>query len=242
MNKKATHIISYDKINQSAMPVIILGGAGDGLVVLEILHRMMQAGSALSPAGFLNDSLSPGDHISGLPVLGNLESWMTLPEHCLFIPALHKVKAMPARAARIQSLGIPENRWTNAIDPNAVLAQGTKFGVGCNIGAYAVIQPGAKLGSFLSIRAGANIGHDCTVEDFSYIGPNCVMCGGALMKKAAYMAPGAVLANNVRLGAFAVLGAASAGLKDIPDGAVALGNPARIIEHQFILSLNRVTS
>lgn len=238
-NMMNEHLLSSDrKQQQTTKPVVILGGGGDGRVVLEIIRRMIRAGSDLYPAGFLDDGQKTGVNIDGVPVLGCLEEWKEMPDNSLFIPALHRLKDMPARMVRIRSLGIPESRWFNAVDPSAALAQDTKLGTGCCIGQHVVVQPGCRLGSFVSIRAGASIGHDCKVEDFCYLGPNSTLCGGAVMKTAAHLAPGAVLSNGMTLGSFAVLGAASAGLRDIPDGAIAQGNPARIVDHQPVNGVN----
>lgn len=215
-----------------SVPVVILGGTGDGLVVLEILRRMHAAGSPLAPAGFLNDALPAGERIADLPVLGALDAWRALPERTLLVPALHKLKDMPARIARIRSLGVPDGRWARIADPGAVVAADVVPGPGSCIGPCAVIQPGATVGAFASIRAGANAGHDAGIADFAYVGPNAVLCGGARLGVAAHMGPCAVLDNNVSLGDFAILGAASVALRDIPGHAVAMGNPARIVERR----------
>lgn len=215
-----------------AVPVVILGGTGDGLVVLEILRRMHAAGSPLEPAGFLNDALPAGERIADLPVLGALEDWRALPERALLIPALHKLGDMPARIARIRSLGIPDERWARPADPSAVVAADVVPGPGSCIGPCAVIQPGSTVGAFASIRAGANAGHDSRIADFAYVGPNAVLCGGARLGVAAHMGPCAVIGNDVSLGDFSILGAASVALRDIPGHAVAMGNPARIVERR----------
>lgn len=50
------HLLSSDRKQlHTTKPVVILGGGGDGRVVLEIIRRMIRSGSELYPARFLDD-------------------------------------------------------------------------------------------------------------------------------------------------------------------------------------------
>lgn len=211
--------------------IVILGGSGDGMVALEGLRQMQAMGLPVRPVGFLNDAMPKGDMLAELPVLGRLDDWTALPEHMLLLPALHKLKAMPQRTRRLAGLQVPAHRWASLIHPTAVVAAGSGPGPGSYVGPYVVIQPGARLGAFLSLRAGANVGHDCELGDFVYMGPNSVLCGRAVLERGVHLGPGAVITDEIRVGEFSVVGAASAVSRQLPSAVLAMGNPARIIEH-----------
>ena len=56
-------------------------------------------------------------------------------------------------------------------------------------------------------------------------------CKPVLIKKAAWIGAGASILPGVRIGKHAIVGAASVVTKDVPDYAVAVGNPARVIKY-----------
>lgn len=56
-------------------------------------------------------------------------------------------------------------------------------------------------------------------------------CKPVLIKKAAWLARGASILPGVSIGKHAIVGAASVVTKDVPDYAVAVGNPARVIKY-----------
>ena len=56
-------------------------------------------------------------------------------------------------------------------------------------------------------------------------------CKPVLIKKAAWIGAGASILPGVSIGKHAIVGAASVVTKDVPDYAVAVGNPARVIKY-----------
>ena len=48
-------LFSPGTVPQQPSPIVILGGGGDGRVILEIIRRMIRSGSELYPARFLDD-------------------------------------------------------------------------------------------------------------------------------------------------------------------------------------------
>ena len=52
-------------------PVVILGGAGSGVMVAEAIRDMAAQGGDVHVLGFLNDVSPAGELIEGIPVLGN---------------------------------------------------------------------------------------------------------------------------------------------------------------------------
>ncbi len=207
--------------------LVILGGLGDGLCLLDELKKSYSQ----TVVGFLNDMSLPGTDFYGIPVFGPLDSWVDLPQHYKFVPALHKVKEMPFRVRRILELGIPEERWATVIHPTAIIAQDVLISYGSYIGPYVVIQPGVSLGKFLSLRSGVNIGHDCQVKDFVFIGSNCCICGSCTLEVGVQVAPCSTVSNNVHLGEYSIVSLGSAVLKSIPSYSLVLGNPAKIVKN-----------
>ena len=55
-------------------------------------------------------------------------------------------------------------------------------------------------------------------------------CKPVLIKKGAWIGAGATILPGISIGAHAIVGAASVVTKDVPDYAVAVGNPAKVIK------------
>lgn len=209
--------------------VVILGGFGDGLVAAQVLEDMAKAGQAIELIGFLNDHTPVGETIGGYPVLGKTGDWASLPESVQFHFSLLSVGKMRARAELIEGFAIPKHRWKSLIHPSCQIAATAQVGRGVLMTAFVVLQPGAHLGDGCSLRSFANIGHDVVCDDFVYVGPNATLAGYSQVAKGGFVAPNAILRDRCCMGEFSVLGAASAGLKDIPAGQTWLGVPAKRI-------------
>jgi len=67
------------------------------------------------------------------------------------------------------------------------------------------------------------------IEAFAAIGIGAIVCGYASIREGAYLAPAAVVRDGVNVGRFAVIGLGSVVVDDVPDRAIVMGNPARVV-------------
>jgi sugar O-acyltransferase (sialic acid O-acetyltransferase NeuD family) len=213
-------------MSETPVPIVILGAGGDALVVAESIVQAEASGSPIRFAGFLDDKLA-GQSLYGRDVIGGLDAWSRLDSAVRFIPAIQKVKDSQRRAHRLDTIGIPPERWITVVHPRAAVSSDAQIGHGAFIASCATVQPGCRIGSFASIRAGGVLGHDCVIEDHTYVGPNAVMCGRCRLERGAHLGPGAVLLDGMTMGAFSVAGIAAAVTKTVAVRTIVFGNPAR---------------
>jgi acetyltransferase-like isoleucine patch superfamily enzyme len=79
------------------------------------------------------------------------------------------------------------------------------------------------------LNTAASVDHDCRIGDSVHIGPGARLAGLVTVGNATWIGIGSVIRESVHIGDNVLLGAGSLVLKNIPDGVVAYGSPAKII-------------
>lgn len=119
------------------------------------------------------------------------------------------------------------------------------------IGAFVEIQRNATVGRRCKISSHTFICEGVTIEDHVFVGhgvmfindtyPRATTANGelqtaldwkvekTLVKKGASIGSGATILANVTIGERAIVGAGSVVTRDVPDGTVVAGNPARVL-------------
>ena len=116
---------------------------------------------------------------------------------------------------------------TSFADPSALLCASSAYGEGLQVMARALVHNDVRIGRQCIINTSALVEHDCVLEDGVEIGPGATLCGRVHVGANSWIGAGAVIRPRVRIGRNAIVGIGAAVVTDIPDGAVAVGVPAR---------------
>ncbi len=195
--------------------MLIYGAGGHARVVLSIL-----AASGGQIDGIFDDNWKAAV-LPGHKILGHYDATI-LPAERLII-AIGDNQARESASTRIyHSLG-------QAIHPTALVDDSVKSGLGIVIVHNAVVQAGCCIGNHVIINTAAIVDHECTLGNFVHIGPGATLCGGVRVGECALVGAGSVVLPKVNIGKKCVIGAGSVVIRDVPDYAKVVGNPARII-------------
>ena len=117
----------------------------------------------------------------------------------------------------------------------------TAFGGSISIGATTWIHPRGQINAYLGsihIGRGVEIAPNCAFYAYDHgLAPDRPIReqpletkGDIVIEDHAWLGVGVIVLSGVRIGKGAVIGAGSVVNKDIPDNAIAVGNPARVIK------------
>lgn len=124
----------------------------------------------------------------------------------------------------------------------SVLLADVVVGNDCNIGSRVEIGRGCRIGNRVRISSGVFLPPNAVVEDDVFIGPNSVFTDDRrprsgnkdyhaeppLLRRGCSVGAGCVVLPSITIGRGAMVGAGSIVTKDVPDGAIVRGEPARV--------------
>lgn len=112
--------------------------------------------------------------------------------------------------------------------PTAFVAASAALGPGCQVLAQAAVCADAALGAACIVNTAASVDHEAILGDGVHIAPGARLGGCVTIGDYAMVGIGAIVLPRVRIGRHAIVGAGSVVTRDVPDGTVVYGNPARI--------------
>jgi UDP-2-acetamido-3-amino-2,3-dideoxy-glucuronate N-acetyltransferase len=151
-----------------------------------------------------------------------------------------KYFAHPQALVESEDIGAETRVWAFAH-----VMKGAVIGSGCNIGDHAFVESGVRIGNNVTVKNGVAIWQGVELEDQVFLGPNCVFTNDlnprAFIRKAsdqflstrvrsgASIGANATIVCGVTIGRYALIGAGTVVIRDVPDFALMVGNPARRI-------------
>ncbi len=146
---------------------------------------------------------------------------------------------------------------TAVVDQNVSIGKGSKIwhfshvlentsiGEDCSLGQNVMAGPNVRIGNQVKIQNNVSVYEGVELEDYVFCGPSMVFTNivnprskypqrgsdfylKTLVKEGASIGANATVVCGVTLGKFSFIGAGAVVTKDIPDFALAVGNPARV--------------
>ncbi|MCG6121917.1 MAG: acetyltransferase [Microvirga sp.] len=132
-----------------------------------------------------------------------------------------------AREAALARLRLAGARLVVIRHPASVVSPRASVGEAAFLAPGAIVAPGARIGPGAIVNTAASVDHDCELGACAHVAPGVRMSGGVRVGARAWIGVGACVKEGVVIGSDAMIGAGSVVVRDVPDGAVVYGNPAK---------------
>ena len=198
--------------------VVIYGGGGHCKVLLEVFFEEQK----YQVKGIYDDN-PKSDSLYGVKVSKSPPLSFFRNKNCIV--------AIGDNATRKKIVQQLQTNYVMTIHPTAVISKFAKIGHGTQIMATAVVNPDTEIGHHCIINTGAIVEHDCLLGDYVHISPNATLGGGVKVGEGTQIGIGASVLPNLTIGKNVMVGAGAVVVENIPDNAVVVGVPGKIIKY-----------
>lgn len=126
----------------------------------------------------------------------------------------------------------------------ALVREDNEIGDDVSIGSHTIVEHHVRIGNHARLHSNVFVPEFSILEEGCWLGPNVVITNaryplsrdakknlkGAHIKRGAKIGANATLLPGITVGENALVGAGAVVTQDVPDGAVVVGNPARVIK------------
>ncbi len=200
----------------------IYGASGHGKVIIDI----MKSGTSGEKIHYIFDDNPAIQKLAGYQVQH------TISEEMLRFSTILGIGDNATRRTISKNF---RGQFSKAVIHNAaVISASAEVKEGTVIMANAVVNADAVVGRHCIINTGAIIEHDVFLGDFVHISPNAVLAGNVEVDEGSQIGVGAIVIPGIKIGKWVTVGAGAVIINDVPDAAVVVGNPGKIIKFNHL--------
>jgi sugar O-acyltransferase (sialic acid O-acetyltransferase NeuD family) len=122
----------------------------------------------------------------------------------------------------------------SAVHPTTIICEETSVGAGLQAMPASIINDFARVGDFCILNVHSSVGHECVLGKGIHVMSSATLTG--LVKVGDYSTIGtnATVLPRITIGSNCVIGAGAVITKDVPDNAVVVGVPGRVIANRAL--------
>lgn len=212
--------------------VYIMGGSGIGMIAATLIDQL----PGMTVAGFINDFV-PVNSLIGeykhIPVVSTTDKLGELlaKEDAFVFNAFVGMKKQEDTYHAFKSLNLPMDKFVNIISPTAIAPEDyCKLGKGCLMAPYSQLSPDTKIGDHCRLLGNCFVGHNTTLNECVSLATNSVLGANVKVGKGVHVGSNATIREKLTIGDFSLVGMGAVVVKDVPPGAIVVGNPAKVLK------------
>jgi sugar O-acyltransferase (sialic acid O-acetyltransferase NeuD family) len=198
------------------LDALVYGGGGHGKMVIEILRGMAK----YRIAGLIDDGLTPGTSVAGVPVLGGSERLAELHAsgiHTAF-NAVAGVGNIATRVTVFERLLKAGFALPALAHPAAYVEATAHLADGAQLFAHSYAGSDAQIGFGVILSIGVCVPHDCVIGEYTNISPGTMLAGMVTTGLRVLIGMNATINIGLRIGDGARIGNGATIKKDVPAG------------------------
>ena len=195
----------------------LFGASGHGKVILDILQTAGFEVSAL-----IDDNPKQAE-LFDVPIFNSSQSVLNPTDAVIISIGNNKVRKRLATELPVH--------FGKAIHPSAIISKQAFLGEGTVVMAGVLVNPSAQIGRHCILNTGAIIEHDCQIGDFAHVSPGVSLAGNVIVGEGTHVGIGTSVIQGIKIGKWATIGAGTVVIHDVPDYAVVVGIPGKIIKY-----------
>jgi sugar O-acyltransferase (sialic acid O-acetyltransferase NeuD family) len=209
-------------------PLVIIGCGGFGREVHDVVDAINAQAPTWDLLGYLDDNPDPENksrvESRGATILGGVEWLLTAPTKVQFVIGIGTGGVRRKIDELLTSAGLTS---ATLVHPAATLGYDVHIGPGSVICAGARVTNNIRLGRHVHLNLNTTVGHDSKLEDYVTVNPLVAISGGVTVGVEAMLGTHSAVLQNLSVGDRSIMGAGSCVVRDVPDGTVVKGVPAR---------------
>ena len=115
------------------------------------------------------------------------------------------------------------------VHPTAYVSPTARLGTGCVVSPFASVGSRAQLDDHILLVMYASIAHDCSVGSYCSFSPYSAVAGGSVVGPRVFLGGHALVTPMRQVGPDCKIAAGAVVYRDVPEGSLAAGNPAKVL-------------
>jgi len=121
-------------------------------------------------------------------------------------------------------------KGAKVIHPSSIISRLASIESEVFVSAGVKVNALARIGTGTILNTGCIIEHECIIDSYTHIAPGAVLAGNVKVGEGSFVGANAVVRQGVTIGANVIIGAGAVVTKDVDDNVVMVGNPAQLLK------------
>ena len=202
----------------------IYGSGGLGVEIAQTAFEIQETGVRWSEVVFIDD-VTTEKSVNGLRVAcyTNFRAAYD-PSDAEFIIGVGE----PASRNKLrQQLEADGYLLARLVHPSASVSEHSSIGPGTVVQYGSRVAPNSVIGGNVLLNSHSSIGHNCSIGDGCVISSFVPIGGGTTVGDSTFVGMGAIIRDHLTIGSNCIISMGSVVYKNVEDGMLAMGNPAR---------------